>query len=137
MLLRKIFSAPNFAILPTGFGTAVKIAYTGSDYPYSRQLVETENTDTAAHDRHIAALTRALWTFDDAVKVALELMNYGMVPSGTIAQDCPADRNLLGKPRPYNRVCRRRRDRPGRPARTSSPRLSGKHGFCAAPAYVH
>ena len=72
MLLRKIFSAPNFAILPTGFGTAVKIAYTGSDYPYSRQLVETENTDTAAHDRHIAALTRALWTFDDAVKVALE-----------------------------------------------------------------
>lgn len=35
-------------------------------------LVENENTDTAGHDNDIAALTRALWAFDDAVKVALE-----------------------------------------------------------------
>jgi len=75
MLPGKMFSAPNFAILPTGLGAAVKIAYPGSDYPYSRQLVETENTDTAAHDKDIAALTRALWIFDDAVKVALEFQN--------------------------------------------------------------
>ena len=35
-------------------------------------LVENENTDTAGHDNDIAALARALWAFDDAVKVALE-----------------------------------------------------------------
>lgn len=41
--------------------------------------MENENIDTAAHNKDIAALTRALWIFDNAVKVALELMNYGMV----------------------------------------------------------
>jgi len=35
-------------------------------------LVENENTDTAGHHNDVAALTRALWAFDDAVKVALE-----------------------------------------------------------------
>jgi alkaline phosphatase len=35
-------------------------------------LVENENTDTAAHANDAAALMRALWAFDDAVKVALE-----------------------------------------------------------------
>ncbi len=35
-------------------------------------LVETENTDTAGHSNDAAALMRALWSFDDAVKVALE-----------------------------------------------------------------
>ena len=35
-------------------------------------LVENENTDTAGHHNDIAALMRALWAFDDAVKVALE-----------------------------------------------------------------
>jgi alkaline phosphatase len=35
-------------------------------------LVENENTDTAGHDNDVAALMRALWAFDDAVKVALE-----------------------------------------------------------------
>ena len=34
--------------------------------------MENKNTDTAAHDKDIAALTRTLWIFDDAVKVALE-----------------------------------------------------------------
>ena len=41
--------------------------------------MENENTDTAAHNKDIAALTRALWIFDNAVKVALGLMNYGTV----------------------------------------------------------
>lgn len=35
-------------------------------------LVETENTDTAGHANDAAALMRALWAFDDAVKVVLE-----------------------------------------------------------------
>lgn len=35
-------------------------------------LVENENTDTAGHRNDAAALMRALWAFDDAVKVALE-----------------------------------------------------------------
>jgi alkaline phosphatase len=35
-------------------------------------LVENENTDTAGHHNDAAALMRALWAFDDAVKVALE-----------------------------------------------------------------
>ena len=35
-------------------------------------LVENENTDTAGHSNDAASLMRALWAFDDAVKVALE-----------------------------------------------------------------
>jgi alkaline phosphatase len=35
-------------------------------------LVENENVDTAGHRNDAAALMRALWAFDDAVKVALE-----------------------------------------------------------------
>jgi alkaline phosphatase len=35
-------------------------------------LVENENTDTAAHANDAPSLMRALWAFDDAVKVALE-----------------------------------------------------------------
>jgi len=35
-------------------------------------LVENENVDTAAHGNDAASLMRALWAFDDAVKVALE-----------------------------------------------------------------
>ena len=35
-------------------------------------LVENENTDTAGHHNDVATLMRALWAFDDAVKVALE-----------------------------------------------------------------
>jgi alkaline phosphatase len=35
-------------------------------------LVENENTDTAGHANDTASLMRALWAFDDAVKVALE-----------------------------------------------------------------
>jgi alkaline phosphatase len=35
-------------------------------------LVENENVDTAAHRNDAASLMRALWAFDDAVKVALE-----------------------------------------------------------------
>ena len=35
-------------------------------------LVENENTDTAGHPNDAASLMRALWAFDDAVKVALE-----------------------------------------------------------------
>jgi alkaline phosphatase len=35
-------------------------------------LVENENVDTAGHHTDVAALMRALWAFDDAVKVALE-----------------------------------------------------------------
>jgi len=35
-------------------------------------LVENENTDTAGHLNDAASLMRALWAFDDAVKVALE-----------------------------------------------------------------
>lgn len=35
-------------------------------------LVENENIDTAAHHNDAASLMRALWAFDDAVKVALE-----------------------------------------------------------------
>ncbi len=35
-------------------------------------LVENENTDSAGHANDAAALMRALWAFDDAVKVALE-----------------------------------------------------------------
>ena len=35
-------------------------------------LVENENTDTAGHANDAASLMRALWAFDDAVKVALE-----------------------------------------------------------------
>jgi alkaline phosphatase len=35
-------------------------------------LVENENTDTASHANDAASLMRALWAFDDAVKVALE-----------------------------------------------------------------
>ena len=35
-------------------------------------LVENENTDTASHASDTASLMRALWAFDDAVKVALE-----------------------------------------------------------------
>src|SRR6185503_18390198 len=35
-------------------------------------LVENENVDTAAHSNDAAALMRALWAIDDAVKVALE-----------------------------------------------------------------
>jgi alkaline phosphatase len=35
-------------------------------------LVENENTDTAGHHNDAASLMRALWAFDDAVKVALE-----------------------------------------------------------------
>jgi alkaline phosphatase len=35
-------------------------------------LVENENTDTAGHMNDAAALMRALWAFDDAVKVALD-----------------------------------------------------------------
>jgi alkaline phosphatase len=35
-------------------------------------LVENENVDTAAHHNDAASLMRALWAFDDAVKVALE-----------------------------------------------------------------
>ena len=35
-------------------------------------LVENENIDTAGHANDAAALMRALWAFDDAVKVALE-----------------------------------------------------------------
>ena len=35
-------------------------------------LIENENTDTAAHGSDTASLMRALWAFDDAVKVALE-----------------------------------------------------------------
>jgi alkaline phosphatase len=35
-------------------------------------LVENENVDTAGHHNDVAALMRALWAFDDAVKVALD-----------------------------------------------------------------
>lgn len=35
-------------------------------------LVENENIDTAAHANDAASLMRAMWAFDDAVKVALE-----------------------------------------------------------------
>ena len=35
-------------------------------------LIENENVDTAAHASDAASLMRALWAFDDAVKVALE-----------------------------------------------------------------
>ena len=35
-------------------------------------FVENENPDDAAHDNDIAAMMRAMWAFDDAVKVALE-----------------------------------------------------------------
>jgi alkaline phosphatase len=35
-------------------------------------LVENENVDTAGHTNDAASLMRALWAFDDAVKVALE-----------------------------------------------------------------
>lgn len=35
-------------------------------------LIENENTDTASHANDAASLMRALWAFDDAVKVALE-----------------------------------------------------------------
>lgn len=35
-------------------------------------LVENENTDTAGHHNDVAALMRALWAFDDALKAALE-----------------------------------------------------------------
>ena len=35
-------------------------------------LVENENIDTAGHHNDAASLMRALWAFDDAVKVALE-----------------------------------------------------------------
>jgi alkaline phosphatase len=35
-------------------------------------LVENENVDTAAHANDAASMMRALWAFDDAVKVALE-----------------------------------------------------------------
>lgn len=35
-------------------------------------LIENENTDTAGHANDAASLMRALWAFDDAVKVALE-----------------------------------------------------------------
>ena len=35
-------------------------------------LVENENVDTAAHHSDAASLMRALWAFDDAVKVALD-----------------------------------------------------------------
>ena len=35
-------------------------------------LVETENVDEAGHNNDAASLMRALWAFDDAVKVALE-----------------------------------------------------------------
>lgn len=35
-------------------------------------LVENENIDTAGHSNDAASLMRALWAFDDAVKVALE-----------------------------------------------------------------
>lgn len=35
-------------------------------------LVENENTDTAGHANDAASLMRALWAFDDAVKVVLE-----------------------------------------------------------------
>ena len=35
-------------------------------------LVENENTDSAGHDNDAASLMRALWAFDDAVKVALD-----------------------------------------------------------------
>ncbi len=35
-------------------------------------FVENENTDTAGHSNDAASLMRALWAFDDAVKVALE-----------------------------------------------------------------
>lgn len=35
-------------------------------------LVENENTDTASHANDAPSLMRALWAFDDAVKVALE-----------------------------------------------------------------
>jgi alkaline phosphatase len=35
-------------------------------------FVENENTDTAGHRNDTASLMRALWAFDDAVKVALE-----------------------------------------------------------------
>lgn len=45
-------------------------------------LVENENTDTAGHHNDIAALMRALWAFDDAVKVALEFQR--RAPSETL-----------------------------------------------------
>jgi alkaline phosphatase len=35
-------------------------------------LVENENVDTAGHANDAASLMRALWAFDDAVKIALE-----------------------------------------------------------------
>src|SRR6185295_16567297 len=35
-------------------------------------LVENENVDTAGHHNDAASLMRALWAFDDAVKIALE-----------------------------------------------------------------
>ncbi|MET0851894.1 MAG: alkaline phosphatase [Candidatus Rokuibacteriota bacterium] len=38
-------------------------------------LVENENIDTAAHHNDAASLMRALWAFDDAVKVALEFQH--------------------------------------------------------------
>ena len=38
-------------------------------------LVENENVDTAGHHSDAASLMRALWAFDDAVKVALEFQN--------------------------------------------------------------
>jgi alkaline phosphatase len=38
-------------------------------------LVENENIDTAGHRTDAAALMRALWAFDDAVKVALEFQS--------------------------------------------------------------
>jgi alkaline phosphatase len=38
-------------------------------------LIENENVDTAGHHNDAASLMRALWAFDDAVKVALEFQH--------------------------------------------------------------
>lgn len=39
-------------------------------------LVENENVDTSAHANDAASMMRALWAFDDAVKVALEFQRH-------------------------------------------------------------
>ena len=39
-------------------------------------LIENENVDTAGHANDAASLMRALWAFDDAVKVALEFQRH-------------------------------------------------------------
>ena len=57
---------------PTAEMAAVALRVLGPSPNGFVLLVENENIDTAGHHNDAAALMRALWAFDDAVKVALE-----------------------------------------------------------------